>query len=422
MLKKILVSLCLCASVVHSPAQFATPINTTTATTSSYSIFYAAATVTNSFTNQPLWVLNTNYVSVGDSPTVVAGKLNGGLTNAWLWAVAQSNLTLHLSSNFAIASNGLGAVTNILYPLSGNFAIASNRLGAVTNILYPLSTAWSAFQATNVPGVGVGAQMNFDSGNISSSGTGFQTNAGGYFLSDGAGFFNESGAPTFGFPLVGGGSSYFSFIPDGSVYVNAGGANGIDFTSSTVVQLLAASTMYLTWAGGEDIYGDNSGICNIEANGTTFDFESAYTDGSGDFYAPSFNVTSDRGLKEQIAGFSPGTALQMALSLTNYSWRFKARTNTVLRVTHGARGQTTTNLAVRTIAAGRPEVGPMAQDWRLVTGLGNGTNISATSEAGLLLGAVQGLAALQGTLTNAAGARFLVLVNAQTNGFAFVPQ
>ena len=401
MLKKILVSLCLCASVVHSPAQFATPINTTTATTSSYSIFYAAATVTNSFTNQPLWVLNTNYVSVGDSPTVVAGKLNGGLTNAWLWAVAQSNLTLHLSSNFAIASN---------------------RLGAVTNILYPLSTAWSAFQATNVPGVGVGAQMNFDSGNISSSGTGFQTNAVGYFLSDGAGFFNNGGSPSFSFPLVGGGSSYFSFIPDGSLYVGAGGGNGIDFTSSTVVQLLAASTMYLTWAGGEDIYGDNSGICNIEANGTTFDFESAYTDGSGDFYAPSFNVTSDRGLKEQIAGFSPGTALQMALSLTNYSWRFKARTNTVLRVTHGARGQTTTNLAVRTIAAGRPEVGPMAQDWRLVTGLGNGTNISATSEAGLLLGAVQGLAALQGTLTNAAGARFLVLVNAQTNGFAFVPQ
>jgi len=41
--------------------------------------------------------------------------------------------------------------------------------------------------------------------------------------------------------------------------------------------------------------------------------------------------------------------------------------------------------------------------------------------SGLLLGAIQGLAAMQGTLTNANGARFRLMVNAQTNGLVFVP-
>ena len=63
----------------------------------------------------------------------------------------------------------------------------------------------------------------------------------------------------------------------------------------------------------------------------------------------------------------------------------------------------------------------MAQDWHPVAGLGGGTNISMTSMSGLLLGAIQGLAAMQGTLTNANGARFRLMVNAQTNGLIFVP-
>jgi len=68
------------------------------------------------------------------------------------------------------------------------------------------------------------------------------------------------------------------------------------------------------------------------------------------------------------------------------------------------------------------EFGPMAQDWHAVTGLGGGTNISMTSMSGLLLGAIQGLAQAQGIFTNATGARFGLVVKAQTNGFIFVPQ
>ena len=68
------------------------------------------------------------------------------------------------------------------------------------------------------------------------------------------------------------------------------------------------------------------------------------------------------------------------------------------------------------------EFGPMAQDWHAVTGLGGGTNISMTSMSGLLLGAIQGLSQAQGIFTNAAGARFALVVNAQTNGFIFVPR
>jgi len=42
--------------------------------------------------------------------------------------------------------------------------------------------------------------------------------------------------------------------------------------------------------------------------------------------------------------------------------------------------------------------------------------------SGLLLGAIQGLAQGQGIFTNAQGARFALVVNAQTNGFIFVPR
>jgi len=64
----------------------------------------------------------------------------------------------------------------------------------------------------------------------------------------------------------------------------------------------------------------------------------------------------------------------------------------------------------------------MAQDWQAVNGLGGGTNITMTSMSGLLLGAIQGLAQAQGIFTNAQGARFALVVNAQTNGFIFVPR
>jgi hypothetical protein len=133
---------------------------------------------------------------------------------------------------------------------------------------------------------------------------------------------------------------------------------------------------------------------------------SPFLDSDGNCWAQTFNPISDRARKERIVPLVPTNALALALALDDYTWRFKARTNAVGHV-HPASGT---------------EIGPMAQDWHAVTGLGGGTNISMTSMSGLLLGAIQGLAQAQGSFTNAAGARFHLIVNAQTNGFIFVPQ
>jgi len=179
------------------------------------------------------------------------------------------------------------------------------------------------------------------------------------------------------------------------------------------------------------------------------DYELITSDGGGNLTAQSFNPVSDRNRKENIQLLAPTNALAMALAMTNYTWRFKAHTNwavvkiptslstnlvahtrtnkvgRILTVTNSVVVTNSfilqTNVAKAFLASGK-EFGPMAQDWHAATGLGGGTNISMTSEAGLLLGAVQGLAQLQGTFTNQAGARFALVVNAQTNGFIFVPQ
>ena len=129
-------------------------------------------------------------------------------------------------------------------------------------------------------------------------------------------------------------------------------------------------------------------------------------DSDGNVWAQTFNPISDRARKERIVPLAPTNALAMAMALDDYAWRFKAHTNTVGQVQ----------------PASATEFGPMAQDWHAVTGLGGGTNISMTSMSGLLLGAIQGLAQGQGIFTNAQGARFALVVNAQTNGFIFVPR
>jgi len=136
----------------------------------------------------------------------------------------------------------------------------------------------------------------------------------------------------------------------------------------------------------------------------SYDGGAVYSDGSGNVTAQTFNPVSDRARKERIVSLAPSNALALALALDDYTWRFKAHTNTVGHVQ----------------PASGMEYGPMAQDWHAVTGLGGGTNISMTSMSGLLLGAIQGLSQAQGIFTNATGARFALVVNAQTNGFIFV--
>jgi len=170
---------------------------------------------------------------------------------------------------------------------------------------------------------------------------------------------------------------------------------------------------------GYDLLVHYNGVLQVDTSFNS-DANQIYSDGSGNLTAQTFNPVSDRARKEKIVALSPANALAMALALNDYSWRFKARTNTTVSVALTNRMSLVTNVVVH--PASGTEFGPMAQDWHAVTGLGGGTNISMTSMSGLLLGAIQGLAQAQGIFTNAAGARFALVVNAQTNGFIFVPQ
>lgn len=140
-------------------------------------------------------------------------------------------------------------------------------------------------------------------------------------------------------------------------------------------------------------FGNNVTIPgSLDSDGGSF-----YSDGSGNVTAQSFNPVSDRARKENINLFDPQAALQMALTLTNYTWRFKGRTNSVTTITRNTNPAATngfsqtTNIVTKVTPATGKEFGPMAQDWKAVTGLGGGTNISMTAMNGLLLGAVQGL-------------------------------
>jgi len=308
-------------------------------------------------------------------------------------------------------------------------------------------------------GGGSGGSMNFDSGLITSDGAGDLTVGGniynsGAFISDGNYY---TGTPMF-FSDGNGNVKMKSLTSDGSLFYSDGSGD------LTMQSFSSASGWFLSDAYGNvsmnslnsdppAVYGagmfrsDGSG--NVTMNSLTSDNNLFYSDGSGNVTAQTFNPVSDRARKDQITPLAPTNALAMALAMTNYTWRFKAHTNwavvkiptslstnlvahtrtnkvgRILTVTNSVVVTNSfvlqTNVAKAFLASGK-EFGPMAQDWHAATGLGGGTNISMTSEAGLLLGAVQGLAQLQGTFTNQAGARFALVVNAQTNGFIFVPQ
>ena len=139
----------------------------------------------------------------------------------------------------------------------------------------------------------------------------------------------------------------------------------------------------------------------------------------------------------------------MVMSLTNYQWNFKARTNFIQTVTRQTNSATinlvaksspaktnsttnsitakaglilTTNLTPKVLAASSKQFGPMAQDWHAVTGLDDGRHISTTAMQGLLLGAIQDLnqkvtveSALSGKLYPSNTWNLLAITNAMPN-------
>jgi len=253
-------------------------------------------------------------------------------------------------------------------------------------------------------GGGSGGTMNFDGGSITSDGGGDVTIGGTASFMGGQTVIDYGSG---GVQLkINGGSGYQSggaqIDVAGTVCMTAGGevdvGNGGSFTDPS------PGYGYDVKCGGSQ--GGITSIGQINANGGFLLGNQTLVDSDGNVWAQTFNPISDRARKERIVPLAPTNALAMAMALDDYAWRFKAHTNTVGHVQ----------------PASGTEFGPMAQDWHAVTGLGGGTNISMTSMSGLLLGAIQGLAQGQGIFTNAQGARFALVVNAQTNGFIFVPR
>jgi len=494
MLKKLAIALCLYSALrtPHSAlGQFTTPIDTTTLTTNTYTLNYLM-TISGVCTNALATTVNTNFQVTGDAGLTEAMKINSGFANAWLWALAQSNFVLRVSGNSLVVSN--------------HFIVASNRLAAfwATNIpgepqfLHFLTTNslvadFYHFLSTNISGGGGGGNVTFG-GPMRFDFDGITTN----ITSDGAGHlglnsitstnmttailpFDSSDPPgSWGFQMLTQdnppravyqahvysagnefpiedyttyGGNFFSWsMIDGPTSARWGFLNVTEEAGPTIVWHYEPDS-------GASVIMDVDGSFGVNAPTPAFtlddqgtfgcDYGQIYTDGSGNLTAQTFNPVSDRTLKEQIKPLAPAKALAMVLSLTNYSWRFKAHTNFAItkiptslgtnwvafsRTNPAGRVAWHTNAVVVTnhfalatnvgkvFPASGTEFGPMAQEWHAATGLQDGHKISATSEAGLLIGAVQSLAALQGVFTNAAGAGFRLIVNAQTNGFIFVPQ
>ena len=369
------------------------------------------------------------------------------------------------------------------------------NLSAMTDNLSKLNTNIIQFYGTNViPGT---LDTNAFSASTMTYLTGLGGGGGGSYADitdDGSGHVGiNNSSPSFNMDITGNIHTTTGVQFDGidglgnNFLVNMTGGNGVaNFTTvdggSLQFQLTDAASGY-AWSMGMNAgyFGDNRwlfydqhtglspltfqtttdyiGVNNMtpayqfDVNGTMGDSVSGLWnyDGAGNFTAQTFTPVSDRSRKENIKPLLPSAALSMALQMTNYSWRFRGRTNLVSSITSAytvtnlvpiirlltnrfgvAVLRTNTafqmsNLVRRTNTVSRvsppsgTEFGPMAQDWKAVTGQGSSTNISLTSMNGLLLGAIQGLAMSQNVFTNSAGARFTLIVNPATNGFTFRP-
>lgn len=149
-------------------------------------------------------------------------------------------------------------------------------------------------------------------------------------------------------------------------------------TDQVMFQLVAQGNDKLRFAlaanGGGKIWTfDNtpaSDQFSISRVGTGLNEFVVSADGNGQFRgtvtATAFNTASSRALKTSIEPLDPQSVLEQVLSLPVAEWRYKAD--------QSAR-----------------HIGPMAEDFQAVFGLGNGETVPLSDATGLALASVQGL-------------------------------
>jgi len=388
---------------------------------------------------------NNNFVSWLNADNLTNGFFLSAVTTASSVATGTAASFLAVSNHFVTVSNNYAAVSN-------NFVIVSNQYASGLAAV-PADSVGNGHWGTNgmnlqyiTPVSGYAYYGIGGNGIANGDGSGFEPTLGvagwvmenandgltdfAWAANDGAGesLISSVRFETRGGSVLTGGSKEFQFGWSGN-YVGGFGwvpcmILGDNYSTATEgFSIGEGSSPTTPPASGLHVVGNVQFDAAFSSDAGTFT-----SDGSGNVTAQTFTPVSDRALKENITALPPGHALDMALALTNFQWNFRARTNRVAVLTRQAgftngvakinfaatniasasaiakKGLiTTTNVVEKIAPASGRQIGPMAQDWHAVTGLDDGRHISLTAMQGLLLGAIQDLAARQpaaGTVTN----------------------
>lgn len=393
------IALCLCASVVTSPAYTITNINIGMDSNS-----LAWTKVNNN---------NNNFVSWLNSMT---------LSNSYVLLVVSNNSIL-VSNVMSSIPPSLNSVSNRLNLVSSNFTVVSN--------LVSHSVSTNMFASGGNVGIGnASPACTLDvAGPIRFTGGPSSNNVSMLLGNDGVGAINwtiydGTNAQPVQFSLAGSGG-FFRSTGGGAVYFD-GTQSKIGIDSSAQVFLCNSNGgMDIIDASGNGAHLDGSGHFVLDQSFSS-DAGNFYSDGSGNVTCVNLTQTSDVNTKTNIVPLDPADVLQKLLAIPVFHWNFRDFTTTNFvgdDVRSRGIGANTNNPAIITQhhLSSIPHFGPMAQDWSASFG-GRTNGISVIDMQGLLLAGLQALAGQANTFTNANGAKFHLIVNSTTNGFVFVPQ
>ena len=312
--------------------------------------------------------VNNTTLSVGNNLTMTASG-NVNLT-------ADNNMTMQATGNAALSASG---------SLSIQAGIQTAFGGPV--LMGPLSAASvSAGTLSVTNGMNID-QANLNSGTVSPDALTFGAGSG-----EGIGSQRTSGASQYDLVLYTASNPRLTVLNDGNVgigtsspgapldvegNVTGGFGNATVVINNTNSTASAGPALRVGWNGTAS--GNLAGVAalSVSANNLTgeiaeFGNANAWVTtilNNGTINATTFNTTSDRNAKTNLAPVSPAAVLARVAALPISEWNFKAD------------------------PAGQRHLGPMAQDFHAAFGL-NGADdkhISVVDEGGVALAAIQGL-------------------------------
>ena len=354
----------------------------------------------------------------GDTLFTAFTKVNGSLL--FLGVLASNNVAALNTVSNAVNAMQYGALSN-------NFVLVSNNFTVVSN-------AWAAFTATSSTILRSGGAMAFDQRaaapyamQITSDGNGNMTVGGGLTVNGSiVGTYlvdSDNDTPAAGMVATSVGTdgtwqwvtppAFPTTLNLDSGNITSDGSGDASFVSIYAQQLKDSGGG--TGSAGSFAQANGSGGWAWTAWPTTLSYDSGaiYSDSSGDLYATI--------LKAELwdNGYSTGSSGYIPTANGDGTWTWTAWPTTLNydsgNVVSDGSGDVT---AVSVQAQLWDSTSSSGGSGQVATAQGDGTWLWQTASA---------MAAAAGgdggnIVTNAAGARFALVVNAQTNGFIFVPQ